>query len=377
MPLSVPVLEHRFNDDLLISQHDQDLARKEYPAIYHVLDHPQLRNEFLRLDAVANRAKLWVHRIGLLAVLLTVFALTGSALTSVIHQIPSVPDWVFTGLFWAELGGVLGVVIAAGGMWIGGPKSKWLQARMLAEVLRQWHFQALICRGKEIEASCGMDDSEGPSQYRKSRDLQYQKFLSEWAGATDSHLTDLIENPEAGYQLLHDERTAYTPGSAVLESIFGVYRSMRFKRQSNYATHKLQKNTDKPFSILKWPAAVLQQRTQGLAAFCLLASLGCSLVIVVGHLANLEFAHHIAWSAGIIVLLVVTVAARAVQDGLAAPEELQRYNDYAGKIRYLLGRFDASHDAAEKLELMVEMERAALEELKGFLRAHFEARFVI
>jgi hypothetical protein len=29
---------------------------------------------------------------------------------------------------------------------------------------------------------------------------------------------------------------------------------------------------------------------------------------------------------------------------LAAPEELQRYNDYAGKIRYLLQRFDGSHD---------------------------------
>ena len=74
---------------------------------------------------------------------------------------------------------------------------------------------------------------------------------------------------------------------------------------------------------------------------------------------------------------MVTVATRAVQDGLAAPEELQRYNDYAGKIRYLLGRFDASKDATDKLELMVEMERAALEELKGFLRAHSEARFVV
>ena len=80
---------------------------------------------------------------------------------------------------------------------------------------------------------------------------------------------------------------------------------------------------------------------------------------------------------GIIALLILNVATRAVQDGLAAPEELQRYNDYAGKIRYLLQRFDDSRDVDEKLLMMGEMERAALEELKGFLRAHFEARFIV
>jgi hypothetical protein len=59
-PSVAPVLEHRFNDDLLISDHDQDLAKTEYPEIYHVLDHPDLRDEFLRYDEVANKAKLWV-----------------------------------------------------------------------------------------------------------------------------------------------------------------------------------------------------------------------------------------------------------------------------------------------------------------------------
>ena len=103
----------------------------------------------------------------------------------------------------------------------------------------------------------------------------------------------------------------------------------------------------------------------------------CSLVIVIGHVARVEFAIHILLPAAIIVFLIFTVATRAVQDGLAAPEELQRYNDYAGKIRYLLRRFDSSREPAEKLELMAEMERAALEELKGFLRAHSEARFVL
>jgi len=372
-----PTLEHRFNDDLLISDHDQRLAKQEYATIYHVLDHPELRNEFERYDKVAIRSRLWVQRIGLLAVMLCALALLGAAVTPLLRQLPGVPEWIFTVLFWGEVGGVLGVVIAAGGMWISGHKKKWLEARMIAEVLRIWHFQALICRGKEIESSCELGTTDRPAAYKQSRDLQFQKFFHEWSGSPDSHLAEMIENPESGYQMLHDDPTKYTPGTPVLEKVFSAYKSIRFRHQANYAAHKLQKQTNKPFSMLKWPAAVLQQRMQGFTASCLMGSLLCSAVIVLGHVTGAAFAHHFGWSVGVIVFLVLTVAGRTVQDGLAAPEELQRYNDYAGKIRYLLGRFEASGNSAEKLELMVEMERAALEELKGFLRAHFESRFIV
>ena len=88
MTKAAPVLEHRFNDDLLISEHDQQLAQDEYHEIYHVLDHPALRDEFLRYDAVANSAKLWVQRIGLLAVLLATTALLSSALTPLVGLLP-------------------------------------------------------------------------------------------------------------------------------------------------------------------------------------------------------------------------------------------------------------------------------------------------
>ena len=320
-------MEHQFNGDMFASTEDQELAREEYPDVFHVLDHPALWDEFLRYDKVANTAKLWVHRVGLAAVVLAAVALFGSALTPVFRLNPDTPERVFDVLWLAEAGGIAGVIIAAGGIFLATLKKKWLKARMMSEVLRLWHFQSFICRGKQIESSCDRGNLKQPAEYQESRDK--------------------------------------------------AYRSMRFRQQGNYATHKLDKQTDKPLRILKWPAALLQERMQGLAQFCLLASLGCSLIIVIGHLFHFDFANTIWLPAGIIVFLILNVAARAVQDGLAAPEELQRYNDYAGKIHYLLERFDASHDSAEKLELMAEMERAALEELKGFLRAHSEARFVL
>jgi hypothetical protein len=187
----------------------------------------------------------------------------------------------------------------------------------------------------------------------------------------------MVEHPQSGYQLLHDEPTKFAPDNPILEKIFKAYRSMRFRQQDNYAAYKLEKQTDKPLSILKWPAALLQERMQGTAWFCLLGSLICSLLIVIGHMFHFEFSNSLWLPAIIIVLLILNVTTRAIQDGLAAPEELQRYNDYAGQIHYLLDRFDTSRDPAEKIELMGEMERGALEELKGFLRAHSEARFVL
>jgi hypothetical protein len=370
-------MEHQFNGDMLASAEDRQLASVEYPEIIHVLDHPALRDEFLRYDKVANTAKLWVHRVGLAAVVLAAVALLGSALTPVFRLNPNTPEKVFDALWGAELGGIVGVIIAAGGIFLAKLKKKWLKARMMSEVLRLWHFQSFIYRGKQIESSCDRGNAKQPAEYQEARDRAFRAFLHEWSGALDSQLIRMVEHPQGGYQMLHDEPTKLAPDSPVLEKIFKAYRSMRFRHQDNYATHKLDKWTDKPLRILKWPAALLQERMQGLASFCLLGSLVCSLIIVIGHLFHIRFANSISLPVAIIGLLILNVAARAVQDGLAAPEELQRYNDYAGRVHYLLERFDASSNPAEKLELMSEMERAALEELKGFLRAHSEARFVL
>ena len=115
----------------------------------------------------------------------------------------------------------------------------------------------------------------------RRRDRSFKAFMREWNGTLDSHLTKLIESPEAGYQLLHEEPTKYAPDSPVVEKVFSAYKLFRFRHQSSYASHKLQKTTSKPFQILKWPAAVLQERTQALASFCLIGSLLFSLVIVI------------------------------------------------------------------------------------------------
>lgn len=368
-------LEHKFNGDLLVTAHDQELAKKVYGEIFHVLDHAHLRTEFDRYDKAASKARRWVHRIGLLAVVLAAAALIGSAITPLIHHFHP-PGWVQTGLLWAEVGGIIGVSIAAGGIFVSRQKTFWLRNRMMAEVIRLWHFQSLICRGKQIDICHGAGDQKaGQTNYRSERDLAFRKFLREWTSAPDSHLQELIENPAKGYEMLHDEQAPYPAGSPVIDKIFQAYKAIRFTHQANYAGHKLQKKTER-VSILQWPAAVLQSRIQFFTSFCLVVSLLCSLQIVIGYFANWTWTEPYL-PVAIIVLLVLNVGGRAVQDGLAAPEEFQRYSDYAGKIAYLKNRFETARSSEDQLEVMVEMERAALEELKGFLRAHDEAKFIL
>jgi len=217
---TAPNMEHQFNGDMLASKEDQQLAREEYPEIIHVLDHPKLRDEFLRYDKVANTAKLWVHRVGLAAVLLAAVALLGSALTPVLRLNPHTPGSLFDAMWWAEVGGIVGVIIAAGGIFLAKLKKKWLKARLMSEVLRLWHFQSFICRGKQIELSCDRGNAKQPGEYQESRDQAFRVFLHEWSRTLDSQLTRMVEHPEAGYQMLHDEPTKFAPDSPVLEKKF-------------------------------------------------------------------------------------------------------------------------------------------------------------
>lgn len=370
-------LEHRFNSDLLLSESDREIAKTAYPEIYHVIDHPDLRKEFADYDTIANRSKVRAQRVGFAAVVLATVALFFSAITPLLLVlIPSVPPWVERLFAYAEACGLIGAAIAAGGILIGGFKKEWLQARMMAEVIRLWHFQSFICRSNEIDASCNASTG-GQSTFLLAREKRFKAFIHDWSSAPDSRLEELIEIPEAGYQLLHEETGRFGPNSAVAEKVFAAYRQLRFRQQVDYANHKLKKTPDKTWTALGWPVSVLQRRIEALASFCLIGSLLISLLIVIGYFAEWHAMPHAVLACGIIVLLIFNMAIRAVQDGLAVPEELQRYNDYGGKIRYLLTRFDATQDPSIKFHLMEEMERAALQELKGFLRAFSEAHFLV
>ena len=383
-----PVLEHRYNDDLLAEQEDREYARTIFPDLLHVLDHPALRGEFERYNVMSNKAKRWVHRLGLFAIALAAIALLSSAATPILNGILEIRDldpWVVAQVktlkgvaVWFEIAGLIGAGIAIGGLWISKQKKQWLQCRLMTERLRVWHFQMLIHRGKDIEESCNTADPQAIQNFEEKRAKWFTVFKHEHEGKLDSILHNLIESPEASYIPLHDGLSPYSPARPVLDRVFEAYKALRLKHQAEYAAHRLQKSTDEPiWKPHKWPVNVLKSRLSTVTGTCILVALAVSAYIVFGHFAHWPAAENNALPALILCLLVLNVAARSVQDGLAVREESQRLSDYAHEVGYLLTKFETSNDRDVKLQLMQDMERAAIEEMKDFLRAHFEARFIL
>ena len=73
----------------------------------------------------------------------------------------------------------------------------------------------------------------------------------------------------------------------------------------------------------------------------------------------------------------VAVGARVLIDGLALDRDRERYQEYRAEVTDLLARFGAAQEAREKYHLMVDMERAAYEEMRSFLRSAESATFVM
>jgi hypothetical protein len=131
---------HRFNTDLLVNSGDLDNAKRAFPRIAHVLDHPALREAFGRFDRPANAAKRKGRIAGLLAIALGTIALAIAAATPIYRDLPF-KSWI--GAVSAGFG-VLSILIGLGGALYAGAKRRWLCNRVMTERLRQFHFQALV-----------------------------------------------------------------------------------------------------------------------------------------------------------------------------------------------------------------------------------------
>jgi hypothetical protein len=379
-----PVLDHKYNDDLLANSDDQTAVKTLFPGVFHVLDHPELRAEFAKYNNLSSRAKRYVHRLGMVAVALAALALLSSAATPILKAVEGIPNLspsaakVFQSLQAVSVVLEVAGLVALGGLWISDWKKQWLEARLMTEKLRAWHFQTLIHRGKEIEESCTPGDPNAVAKYQEERAKWFTLFLHQHRGKLDSQLHELIESPESSYAALHEHQSNYTPGSKTLDAVFEAYKALRLRHQADYAAHKLRRDTNQPFwTPHRWPTSVLKERLGSLSSFCIIGALFASAYVVVAHFADLPLADSPAMPAVSLCFLVLNVTARGIMDGFAVREESQRYVDYAGEVRYLLTRFESTRDQSERLQLMQDMERAAIEELKGFLRAHSEAKFVV
>ena len=96
---------YRFNDDLLLGEGDRQQAQKLFPAVFHVLNHPELQALFRSFDESANAAKAKSRRFGLTAICLAVFSLLVTSAEPLYRDLQDQVQQVIS--FAAALAGIL------------------------------------------------------------------------------------------------------------------------------------------------------------------------------------------------------------------------------------------------------------------------------
>ena len=107
----------------------------------------------------------------------------------------------------------------------------------MSERLRQWHFQLIVRRGREIEASCRGE--KAVATFEEDRDQWMAHFLKGYQGHLDSQLESAVNDPVEKIAWLHDHPSPYGGNSDILRDIFVAYELLRFEHQYGYAVRKV------------------------------------------------------------------------------------------------------------------------------------------
>lgn len=386
-PSPTDMHEHIFNDDLLINEKrdrgktDLEWATEQFPEIIHLLDYRKLREKFKFYEEEANNARDWVRSLGFAAVVSAAVALLAVATEPIRPSFRWSPILALA----LEIGGLLGSLIAVGGLWIWPWKSRWLHARMMTERIRQWHFQLMVRRQSDVEASL---QPGGRKKFEEQRDIWFDNFLNSYEGRLDAKLRSLTGQNSQSETWLHDVSGGYGKNTVYLGTIFEAFRRLRFDHQVVYADYKLRTERQEPFYLfLKWPAIHQMKVLSGAANFCFVCAAICSVVLIYNYAtdtfapahtgsASHGIQHYIRTAA--VAIALCGAAFRTLQDGLAPDKEIERYEDYRSRTSQLRDRFiTAKNDPKERLHLMEELELATVDEMKGFLRTHHNATFVL
>lgn len=368
----LPAHEHVFNDDILLNEGDRAYAAEQFPEIAHVLDNPELREIFAKYEGEADAARDRVRRVGFATV---VFA------TAALLTFPTRPLWAHIEYFrWVVLvvdaAGILAMLISSGGLWIGLWKRRWLESHLMAERLRQWHFQMLLRRGREIERST--TSTAAREEFERLRSRWLDEFLQSHEGHLDSKLEALTGELAHAETWLHPRGHDYSPGSRVLHAVFRAYKQLRIEEQYGFALYKLRQTDDKSlWEFLKWPSIRQAAMLSALAWTGFSVALACSAFLVYGYAFGIAGHVESEVRAVAISFAILGFALRTVKEGLAPEQEIERYNDYRGRTAQLRDRFNETTDPGKRLHLMDEMERAAVDEMRGFLRTHRRATFLL
>ncbi len=363
-------MAYNFNNDLLLSEADQKLAKEEFPNVFFALDFPNLRSLFQPFDVRANLSKTRSRRWGVTAVLLATLALMLAAAEVLLHHYPK--DLVKTIAGVGAIAGIASVLIGFFGIMFHEKKQRWLADRLATERMRQFHFQTYIAYAASIVA--GVSNESLAWDFINKRNEELLKFKADMIDKVDAILHHLVEAEDPGSGALYpDKRPELSPGAQNLEEYFRAYAILRFDRQIGYCDLILRDSG----AIWKY-APIQQARILGaIAMVCVFGILLLHGLVLLGVGADIAWmkgqAIHVAavWAA------IVALAARTLEEGFQPETEIERMRQYRLSLKRIYERFNTAASPDEKLAAMRDLETLSYEEMVLFLRTNYEARFVM
>lgn len=383
----------RFNDELLLSETDQDLAKKRFPNVFFALDHAELRSDFQRVDARANKAKSRSRVIGIAALVFAIVSLLAFPLEPLIISLQEDAGYA-RGLFRviAIIGatcGVLAVLLGNLGFGFGKLKREWLQQRLMTERLRQWHAQYLISRLNDIAEAA--DSAEKQAEFEAERSLCYGLFKRNVLDQIASEYTRLTASGPAARRIVSSSlepsangfwieprwadlaaRKFDNPASPALKEIFTAYEETRLLGQVQY-TNYIISSEGKFWSLPARQIYVLGNTAFALVMFAFVANF---VALMSAIWPSFPIGQSILGSIAIS-FAILAVGIRALQEALHPHRELRRMQIYASLVGAASERFASARSPTRRVEAMCLLERAAFEEMLEFLHTNESARFVL
>ena len=395
-----------FNDELLLSEADRDLAKTSYPNVFFALDHPELRETFCEIDGRANRSKKVSRWVGLAALIFATLSLLTFPFALLLDSVITAPsadqpegDAISNTLFLTL--GILGatfrlfaLIFGNLGLGFGRVKRNWLQKRLIAERLRQWHSQYLIAHAVEIAHAA--TSSADQSAWLEKRSIAFARFKRSFIDQIGSEYTKYTDASAAAYsgQSIIDPtesdefwidpdwakaatRRPKDVDPDMLKEVFEALEETRLRGQIQYTNYVL--SSDAKF----WSSPAKQLHILGNLSYILvlLAFVSNLVALIAAILVGLgvdgfPFDWEIMSSLAI-AGAIVAVGARAMLEGLRPQRETRRMQFYAAALNHARKSLAKARTHNKQIEAFCLLERASFDEMIEFLSSNERARFIL
>lgn len=361
---------HSYNGDLGLAAGSAEAIRTRFadrPWLIEMLIDEELNSVFLRYEDGAKGKKRQLRRWGALTLAVAGIGLIGAGVELALRSLD------VNGRAVDHLGGIssslsfLATVAAIWLIWVRKTRKQWLENRFAAERLRQWHFQTLL---DGPLCALAMRDV---AAFKAERRLRFTRFvggeLSQLSGTMQTWLSD----PQRDEEMLHAGIGKSTGGPD--PELWEAYRWLRLEHQQRHWGAKLSRD-----ETLAGAEALMR----GAGHTCLQLAVFVMVVQVVLYAISLAMPAVSALESGSIVasavsllLVVLSVVFRAMDEGLGFSREAEHYAKMSLVYIGILGRTHGAVDAQAQAEIMQSVEQWAMTELKDFLFIHAHAKFLL